>query len=87
MSVEIVTKEDLEIFRIKLLDDLHKLLSAAPTQPAKPWLKGAEVRKLLNISAGTLQNLRIAGQLTSKKVGGSHYYRYAQIEKMMNDSQ
>jgi hypothetical protein len=57
----------------------------ADTGPAarKPWLKGSEVRKLLGISAGSLQNLRITGQLKSAKVGGIHYYRYEDLEHLM----
>jgi predicted site-specific integrase-resolvase len=50
----------------------------------KPWLRNSEVRKLLNISANTVQRLRIAGKLPSSKVGGIHYYRYEDIEKLLN---
>ena len=86
MAIEIVTKEDLEEFRTRLLYDLGKMLSEFQPKPVRPWLKGAEVRKLLQISYGTLQSLRISGQLRSSKVGGCHYYRYEDIERMMNKS-
>jgi hypothetical protein len=82
MLTEIITKEDLEYFRLQLLNDLKQLnLSAAQKLP-KEWLKGSEVRKLLNVSAGTLQNLRISGKLQSIKVGGIYFYRYRDIEKL-----
>lgn len=48
------------------------------------WLKSYEVRKLLNISAGTLQNLRINGTLPYNKIGGLMYYRYDDIQKLMD---
>ena len=50
----------------------------------KPWLKNAEVKRLLGISSNTIQRLRIAGKLRSTKVGGVHYYRYEDIEKLLN---
>jgi hypothetical protein len=86
MGTEMVTKEDLEAFRILLLQDIERLLKSRSLSPTKPWLKGTEVRKLLSISAGTLQALRVTGKLNSTKIGGTHYYRYEDIEKMLEDS-
>ncbi|NGM90830.1 helix-turn-helix domain-containing protein, partial [Parapusillimonas sp. SGNA-6] len=43
----------------------------------------AEVRRLLGISPGTLQNLRAGGTLPYRKLGGSMYYRREDIRKMM----
>ena len=83
MEVEFITRQDLEAFRISLLADIRRLLSEAPRVSNKPWLRGSEVRELLSISAGSLQSLRVSGKLKSSKVGGIHYYRYEDIEKMM----
>ena len=58
MAIEVITREDLNEFRHLLLNDIKELLKAN-TQPSKQWLKSKEVRKLLNISPGTLQTLRI----------------------------
>lgn len=82
MPTEIITKEDLEYFRIQLLNDLKQLQVSVAQKPTKEWLKGIEVRKLLNISPGTLQNLRITGKLRSTKVGGIYFYRHQDIEKL-----
>ncbi len=82
MEIEIITKEDLELFRIRLLDDFKTIL--APTQvPKKEWLRSIEVRKLLKISPGTLQNLRITRKLRPTKIGGILYYRFDEIEKLL----
>jgi hypothetical protein len=81
MAIEIITKEDLEIFRQTLLNDL-KLLMANKTD-SKEWLRCADVRKLLKVSTGTVQNLRITGKLKSQKVGGIHFYKLADIENMI----
>lgn len=82
MSVEIITKEDLEKFKTDLFKELKQLLPAEKTE-AKRWLKNADVRRLLNVSLGTLQNLRINGTLPFTKVGGTTFYRAEEVEKMM----
>lgn len=84
MAVEIVTKEDLHVFRMQLLDDL-KLIIKQQSQPAvKKWLKSTEVRKLLSVSPGTLQNLRITGKLPFSKVGSILYYRFEDVQTLLN---
>lgn len=81
----IVTKEDLEQFRIQLLEDIRQILTPNDARPTKPWLKNNEVKQLLGISTNTLQRLRVSGKLTSNKVGGVHYNRYEDIEKLLNN--
>lgn len=82
MAVQIITPEDLVVFRITLLQDLKEIL-IKQGQPEKKWLKSKEVRKLLNISPGTLQNLRINGTLSYTKVGAIIYYDNDDIEKLL----
>ena len=84
MAIEVVTKEDLQQFRMQLINDIRQLIGSPEKTFDKQWLKNAEVKKLLNISSNTVQRLRISGKLRSNKIGGIHYYRYADIEKMMN---
>ena len=85
MAIQIITSEDLNEFRSLLLKDLKEIILASPQQ-SKQWLKSKEVRKLLNISTGTLQNLRINGTLTYTKVGGIMYYDNSDIEKLLNSN-
>ena len=85
MAIEVITREDLNEFRTLLLSDLNTLLNSKPQQQ-KLWLKSNEVRKLLNISAGTLQNLRINGTLTYTKIGGIMYYDNSDIDKLLSDN-
>jgi len=84
MAIEVITSQDLEAFRIQLLNDIRQLLVPRDVKVAKPWLKNAEVKKLLSISSNTIQRLRVSGKLRSTKVGGVHYYKYEDIEKMLN---
>jgi len=74
MTVEIITKEDLQTFKMELLEDIKKILDASGKLECKKWLRSPEVRKLLGISSGTLQNLRINGTLSYSKIGSIIYY-------------
>ncbi|MBP4139188.1 helix-turn-helix domain-containing protein [Flavobacterium geliluteum] len=82
MAIEVITVQDLNEFRSLLLNDLKELIQK-PLQ-TKQWLKSNEVRRLLNISPGTLQNLRINGTLTHTRVGGIIYYNHSDIDKVLN---
>ncbi|SIT10371.1 helix-turn-helix domain-containing protein [Belliella pelovolcani] len=84
IQVDLITKKDLDELRLKIFEDLQKLLSPKK-QEVKDWLKSGEVRKILQISAGSLQNLRINGFLNPKKIGGTYYYRKAEIEKLFKE--
>ena len=86
MAIEVITKEDLNEFRQLLIADLSTLLDIKPQQQQKKWLKSNEVRELLNISPGTLQNLRINGTLTYTRVGGILFYESAHIDKLLNEN-
>lgn len=83
MSTEIITKEDLQIFRVQLLNDLKSILDDRPKEKAE-WLRSSEIREQLKISAGTLQNLRISGKLKSIKIGGINFYKQSDLEKLLN---
>ena len=82
--LDLITKQDLEQFKEELFAELQKLGIGRATQPdQRQWLKSAEVRKLLNISAGTLQNLRINGTIAYTKLGSLLYYKQADIIKLL----
>lgn len=82
MPTEILTKDDLNSFKIELFKELSNFISTkSPTQ--KEWLRSSDVRKMLGISAGTLQTLRINGTLPYSKIGGSMYYSYADVVKVL----
>ncbi len=82
MSIDLLTKQDWAIFKVELLSEIKTML-APSKQEEKQWLKSYEVRELLGISPGTLQNMRISGLLTYSKVGGLLFYSYADILKLM----
>jgi len=83
MALEVLTKEDLLQFKQELFAELSK--SFVIPQPQKKWLKSAEVRSILNCSAGTLSNLRINGTLSPTKIGGTWYYSYDQVTNLLSN--
>ena len=87
MPTEIVTTDDLREFKIELIKEIKRLLAVHHGQPSKKWLKSFEVRKLLGISPGTLQNMRINGTLPYTKIGGVMFYDYEDIKKMLEENQ
>jgi hypothetical protein len=82
-----LTKTDLENLKVQLLIDIRTLLTEKSLLINKPWLRGKEVKRLLGISEGSLQHLRVTGQLPASRVGGIYYYRYTDIEKMMEEGE
>jgi len=83
MPTEIVTTDDLRKFKFELLDEMKKMLNELHGHPNKKWLKSYEVRELLGISQGTLQNLRSNGTLAYTKIGGTMFYDMENIKKML----
>jgi hypothetical protein len=86
MVANIVTVEDLQKFKEELLADIRKLISKELTVPARKWLKSTEVRKMLPISPGTLQNLRVNGNLPFIKIGKVIFYDYEDVLKMIEQN-
>lgn len=81
---QLLTIGDLEIFKSELFSFLKTLIreEVSPKLPKK-WLKSNEVKEILDISTGTLQNLRNNGSLPYSKIGGMIYYDREAIDKLM----
>ena len=93
MEVNIITQKDLEQFKDELFQELQQLFQNIP-QPKESkkslqqekWLKSYQVQRMLGISAGTLQNLRINGTIPYSKLGGILLYPTDEITKLINDN-
>lgn len=85
MSVQILTTDDLQHFKSELFTELKSLFKT-DSPPVKKWLKSDEVKKILKVSPGTLQTLRINGTLQYTKIGGIIYYDYEHIQKTMEQN-
>ncbi|MFB9055910.1 helix-turn-helix domain-containing protein [Mariniflexile ostreae] len=84
MPTSIITTDDLREFKMELLDEIKNLLTKQSSGKIKRYLKSSEVMDLLQISPGTLQNLRINGTLPYTKVGGIIYYDVEEIQNVMD---
>jgi len=86
MPTQIITTDDLREFKTELLDDIKKLLKISADIRNKKYLKSAEIMKMLNVSPGTLQTLRINGTLPYIKIGGIIFYDTEEISKAMKEN-
>lgn len=80
MGLEVLTENDLENFRTRLLADMEALLSI---KRPKKWLKTNEVMELLGMSEVTLQTLRNRKQIPFKKLGGICYYNAEELDEYL----
>jgi hypothetical protein len=83
MTVELITKDDLEQFRQSMLQDLKLLLTKRNEEPQK-YLKSYQVKNMLKISGGTLHTLRANGTLKFTRIGHIIYYNYEDIMQLMD---
>ncbi len=87
MAATILTTEDLDIFKHELFDELKKMfnqpLEKRQEQETPKLLKSHQVQRMLSISPGTLQNLRINGTIPYTKIGGVILYSLEDINAIM----
>jgi hypothetical protein len=83
MATTIITPDDLQKFKLELLEEIQKIVNAKHPAPVRKWLKSHEVRRLLTISPYKLQALRDTGVLPFTKIGAVIYYNYEDIEAML----
>lgn len=79
---EIATKTDIEEI-LRAIKGLQSSLSSNTSKVEQKFLRSADVRKMLNISDGTLQRLRTSTTLNAKKVNGTWFYKFDDIQKLM----
>ena len=78
-----ITRDDLQDFKMELLRDIKQLLNQQKLTKLKKYLRSSEVMDYLQISPGTLQNLRLNGTLPYIKIGRIIYYEPAEVQKVM----
>ncbi len=85
LKCQLVTRADLLQFQSQLIENIQSMLSEK-TNTSKQWLRSVEVKKLLGVSSGTLQNLRLNGTLPFSKMGGIIYYNLQDIQRILKDN-
>lgn len=84
MELELMTKADFNLFKSEIVEEIKKLITSPVEQ--NDWLKSSGVTKLLDCSAGTLQNLRVNGKLPFTKMGGTIYYSRQDVLKVLENN-
>ena len=82
-QIEIISKEDLLQFKDELIQEIKAIIQPVRAE-TKQWLRSRDVRKMLKISPGTLQTLRINGTLRFTKVGSIMFYKYEDIVRLLD---
>ncbi|MBB2145815.1 DNA-binding protein [Pedobacter sp. LMG 31464] len=82
-ALDLITRDDLQQFKLELFQELGSIFGKDKAESPKKFLRSKEVRKLLDISSGTLLNLRINGTLPFTMIGKIHYYKIQDINKIL----
>ena len=82
----LVTLEDLEFFKQDLLEAFKLVSKELMEQGGKKWLRSRDVKRLLGISHGTLQNMRNSRDLPYSKVGGVMFYDITEVYNMIESN-
>ena len=84
-----INKDDLRQFGLLLLDQFKQIIKNNQNKDDDDlnpeWIKSRVVKKLMDMSAASLQNLRITGKVRFKKVLGSYYYNKSDLMNLFND--
>lgn len=83
---QLITIDDLEVFKNTLLDEIKKLLKGNLKTFEKKCLKSSEVKSMLGISSGTLQNMRVNGTLPYTRVGRLIFYKQEDVDRLLTNS-
>ena len=83
MEIEFITVEDLKELKNEIVSEVT---SANQNHAPKRWLRSKEIRKMFNISPGTLQNMRINGTIPFTKLGSTIFYDYDEIIKILQEN-
>ena len=86
---DMVTKEDLRQFGLELLCNIGTLMTQTREVQNEivdqEWIKSKQVRLLMNMSPGSIQNLRVTQKVRFKKILGSYYYNKVDLLKLFTD--
>jgi hypothetical protein len=86
MALQVITSDDLQKFKQEILLEIQANFQKYEAASRRRWLKSIEVRKLLKVSPGTLQTLRLNGTLKYSKIGGIIYYDQDHVNKLLLNS-
>jgi hypothetical protein len=85
-SKQMITPAHLALFKHELLEEINSRFTDLINHDGKKWLRSVDVKNILGISHGTLQNFRIHGDLPYIKIRGVLFYDYADVKQMISSN-
>ena len=85
-AFQLVTFDDLHGLRKSIVEDILSALNLSQQSIPKKWLKSHEVRQMLQISPGTLQNLKNNGVIPYTKIGKIHFFDHEEIRRLLDSA-
>jgi hypothetical protein len=85
--MEVLTREDLRIFKLELIVEIQKMLREALTNmpDTNEGYKTRHVREILGCSVNKLVTLRIARKIRVVKIGGTLYYNKEDVKNLLKN--
>lgn len=80
---EIITVQRFQDFEDRIFKELEELKQSSIIANSNRWLKSGDVKQMLSISHGKLQDLRDRGVIPFTKLGGVIFYDRREIEKLL----
>ena len=86
MSVEIITKEDLEKFRNDIIQEVRGSIEKVSVSSARPdeYLSSAEVIEILGVSDKQFAKYRQQRRITFSQIGRKIYVKRSDLEKFLD---
>lgn len=86
MSVEIVTREDLEKFRNDIIQEVRGSIEKVTASSARPdeYLSSADVIEILGVSDKQFAKYRQQRRITFSQIGRKIYVKRSDLEKFLD---
>lgn len=86
-QITLLTKEDLQEFKIDLLKSIEeKLVDLLEDSTLnKKWLRTNEVAEYLSISSSQVNKLKSEGILSCSKLGGTNFFDRKELDKKLEE--
>lgn len=86
MTNKLVTFADLRKFKEELVEELAKMYQRTPEVVKREYIRSNEACRMLQVSIGTLHNLRAKHILPFTKIGGVVYYHVEDIKRVLDSN-
>lgn len=80
-----VLEEFLDEFKTEITTEIKRCIKENEKPDFKKWIKSTEVKKMLNLSHGTLQMMRKTKTINFSRIGGTIYYNVDDIQRMLEE--